>query len=50
MWPFASTGRVQADGTVEQTGGGTLTLQVGGALNPVDLGGGAGGAVPAARC
>ncbi len=30
----ASTGRVLADGTIEQTGGGSLTLQVGGALNP----------------
>jgi hypothetical protein len=31
----ASTGRVLPDGSVEQTGGGRLTLQVGGALNPV---------------
>jgi filamentous hemagglutinin family protein len=31
----ASTGRVLANGSVEQTGGGTLTLQVGGALNAV---------------
>ena len=30
----ASTGRVLADGTVVQTGGGDLTLRIGGALNP----------------
>jgi hypothetical protein len=29
-----STGRVLADGTVVQTGGGDLTLRIGGALNP----------------
>ncbi|MFJ3048530.1 filamentous hemagglutinin family protein [Herbaspirillum chlorophenolicum] len=30
----ASSGRVLADGTIVQTGGGDLTLRVGGALNP----------------
>jgi Filamentous haemagglutinin family outer membrane protein len=30
----ASTGRVLADGTVVQTGGGDLTLRIGGAFNP----------------
>ncbi|GGF06588.1 hypothetical protein GCM10011611_10090 [Aliidongia dinghuensis] len=31
----ASTGRVQADGTLVETGGGDLTVKVGGAINPV---------------
>jgi filamentous hemagglutinin family protein len=34
----ASTGRVLADGTLLQTGGGDLTLKVGGSLNAVDPG------------
>jgi filamentous hemagglutinin family protein len=32
----ASTGRVLADGTVVETGGGDLTVKIGGALNPVN--------------
>lgn len=32
----ASTGRLQPDGTVLQTGGGDLTLSVGGILNPIN--------------
>ncbi len=32
-----STGRVSADGSIEETGGGALTLKVGGALNPYTL-------------
>ena len=35
----ASTGRVLADGTLVQTGGGDLILKVGGALNPVPVNG-----------
>src|SRR6201999_2221743 len=35
---IGSTGRVLADGTLVQTGGGDLTLKVGGALNPVTPG------------
>jgi filamentous hemagglutinin family protein len=31
-----STGRVLADGTLVQTGGGVLTLKIGGVLNPLD--------------